>query len=79
MKEMYILNSCLYSRGSSSNKALSSAVILDCRIGCRRTKFNTTNTLCYVYLKSFLLIVMVELDNRRSAVKTLVNTIGLNT
>ncbi len=27
---------------------------------------------CYVYLKSFLIISMVELDHRRSAAKTLV-------
>ncbi len=32
-----------------------------------------------VYLKSFLLISMVELDHQRSAAKTLVNKMGLDT
>ncbi len=32
-----------------------------------------------VYLKSFLLISMVELDQQRSAAKTLVNKMGLDT
>ncbi len=32
-----------------------------------------------VYLKSFLLISMVELDNQRSAANILVNNMGLDT
>ncbi len=32
-----------------------------------------------VYLKSFLLFIMVELDHQRSAVKTPVNKMGLDT
>ncbi len=32
-----------------------------------------------VYLKSFLLISMIELDHQRSAAKTLVNKMGLDT
>ncbi len=32
-----------------------------------------------VYLKSFLVIIMVELDHQRSAAKTLVNKMGLDT
>ncbi len=32
-----------------------------------------------VYLKSFLLIIVVELDHQRSAAKTLVNKMGLDT
>ncbi len=32
-----------------------------------------------VYLKSFLLIIMIELDHQRSAAKTLVNKMGLDT
>ncbi len=32
-----------------------------------------------VYLKSFLVIIMVELDYQRSAAKTLVNKMGLDT
>ncbi len=48
-------------------------------------KFNTLQQLknneaqLLVYLKSFLVIGMVELDYQRSAAKTLVNKMGLDT
>ncbi len=33
----------------------------------------------FIYLKSFLIIIMVELDHQRSAAKTLVDKMGLDT
>ncbi len=40
---------------------------------------NNNEAQLLVYLKSFLLINMAELDHQRSAAKTLVNKIGLDT
>ncbi len=48
----------------SSNKPLSDAAVLDC-------------TLLFVII--IIIMIMVELDHRRSAAKTLINNMGLNT
>ncbi len=40
---------------------------------------NNNEAQLLVYLKSFLLIIMIELDHQRSAAKTLVNKMGLDT
>ncbi len=47
----------------------------------RRRRFNTLQQLktMLVYLKSFLIISMVELDLQRSAANTSVNKMGLDT
>ncbi len=51
----------------------------------RRRRFNTLQLLknneaqLLVYLKSFLLISMIDLDHQRSAANTLVNKMGLDT
>ncbi len=56
-----------------------------CRVERRKRRFNTLQQLknnkaqLLVYLKSFLLISMVELDHQRSAANTLVNKMGLDT
>ncbi len=60
------VNSRLYSRTQEKKVQHSSA-----------KKNNEAQLL--VYLKSFLLISMIELDHQRSAAKTLVNKMGLDT
>ncbi len=60
------VNSRLYSRPQEKKVQHSSAI-----------KNNEAQLL--VYLKSFLLISMIELDHQRSAAKTLVNKMGLDT
>ncbi len=51
-----------------------------CTVECRRssTLFSNKKTML-VYLKSFLLISMVELDHQGSAANTSVNKMGLDT
>ncbi len=61
------VNSRLYSRMQEKNVQHSSAI----------KKNNEAQLL--VYLKSFLLISMVELDHQRPTAKTLVNKMGLDT
>ncbi len=61
------VNSRLYSRTQEKKVQHSSAI----------KKNNEARLL--VYLKSFLLINMIELDHQRSAEKTLVNKMGLDT
>ncbi len=60
------VNSRLYSRTQEKKVQHSSAI-----------KNNEAQLL--VYIKSFLVISMVELDHQRSAAKTLVNKMGLDT